>query len=320
MQDFRDIDRKIISEVIKAKRIVIIAHRAPDADAFGAACTLLEWLHKSGKQCFIASIDPAPKNSLHLFGAQKSQLDFPLKQIDLIISVDCSSKSQVGFFEKKPRLQNSKVTFINIDHHIGNERFGTLNLVCENEPSTCSIIHAFLERNNFKISPSMATSLLHGIIYDTGAFMHDNVKPSTLRAAARLMKLGADRAASIKKIFKSASITQLRLWGLALSRLTRNPFDGVSTVISKSDYKALGSNPEELTGLVSYLAHVKGSRFGLLLADTLKGQVKGSLRTQENDVNLNEMAKYFGGGGHKKAAGFTISGHLEEKRSWVIKE
>ncbi len=164
----------------------------------------------------------------------------------------------------------------------------------------------------------MATALLHGLYYDTGSFMHSNTSAETLRVAARLKALGGDHELSVKEQFHTASIEKLRLWGRALSRASLNQKQGVVAVLTAKDYQEENAKQDDISGLVSYLSHAKEGKFCLLLTEDLSGHIKGSFRTQSDDVDLTKIAGLFGGGGHKRAAGFTIPGRLVEKRIWAV--
>jgi phosphoesterase RecJ-like protein len=307
------------NEMLRAQRILIISHKNPDADSIGANCALKEALEHLGKQVDSACIDPVPASCTFLKGAELFLQDFHTPNYDLIISVDCGGYKLLGFHEEKPELlDKTKVKLINIDHHPSNDRFGTINIVMETAPATCFILYLMFSSFGWEIKTQMATALMHGLYYDTGCFMHSNTCAQTLRIAARLKALGADHERCVKEQFKSTSLNRLRLWGRALSKINLNSKQAAVTAVTEKDYAATQSNYEDLSGCISYLSHAAEARFCMLLSEDQKGNIKGSLRTQEDTVNVAKIAELFGGGGHTKAAGFTIPGHLKEKYTWEL--
>lgn len=302
-----------------AERILIISHLNPDADSISANCALKELLRRFGKEVVSACIDSVPNNCRFLEGANEFVNDFPVNEFDLFVSVDCGHKNRTGF-SGKTRIFDGSIPFINIDHHDTNDLFGTVNVIDKKACSTCSILLDFFDCCDYKITKSIATALLAGIYFDTGSLMHSNVSPEVFSSAARLMRLSADLQAVTKNLFKTIPIPQMHLLGRILER-TRVTSDGVTTSAAmKSDYKEVGAKPEDAACAVDFLNAVSGSRFCVLLSDNDKGEVKGSVRTQRNDLDISKVASALGGGGHKKAAGFGVPGKLREERVFKIVE
>lgn len=305
--------------MLEAKRIVILSHKNPDADSVGANLALREALETLGKEVSSACVDPVPENCRFLRMADTLLRDFDPSQFDIVITVDCGSHKLMAFHEKKPELLDRRsVQLINIDHHPTNDHFGNVNLVLSQTPATCFILFLAFIYFGWTVTPTMATALLHGLYYDTGSFMHSNTSPEALRVAARLKALGADHSRLIKEQFHSSSISKLHLWGRALSRAMMSEKRTVVTAVTKHDYEEEMATADDLSGLVNYLNHVPEARFCVLLSEENEGKIKASLRTQDEALDLSAITSLFGGGGHKKAAGFTVSGCLKEKRMWMV--
>jgi len=302
-----------------AQRIVIISHKNPDADAVGANLALREALEIQGKSVISACVDPVPDNCNFLKGVESFVQDFKSSDVDLIISVDCGSHKLVAFHETKPEIMDkSQMPFINIDHHPSNDFFGTVDIVMPQTPATCFILFLMLTSYGWAITPTMATALLHGLYYDTGSFMHSNTSSETLRIASRLKAIGGDHQTCVRKQFHTSSIEKLRLWGRALNRAEINDKKALISALTEKDFIAEDTNREDVSGLINYLNHVPEAKFCVLLIEDGKGNIKGSMRTQEEDIDLSQLAQLFGGGGHKKAAGFTIEGSLRQKLVWEV--
>ena len=136
--------------------------------------------------------------------------------------------------------------------------------------------------------------------------------------AGQLQSRGADFKTIVNKLFHTTPINQMKLWGRILNRARINKKNVVSSAVTKSDLQELGLTPKDISGVIDYLNSVPDSKFCVLLSEDLQGNVKGSLRTQRDDVDLSELTASFGGGGHKKAAGFTMPGTLEQETVWKI--
>lgn len=305
--------------MLGAQQILIISHKNPDADSIGANLALREALENMGKTVVSTSIDPVPETCLFLRKAETFVRDFQTADFDLVITVDCGSHKLMAFHESKPELLDRQaVKLINIDHHPSNDFFGNANIVMAQTPATCFMLFLLFSYYGWSITPTMATSLLQGLYYDTGSFMHSNTTADCLRVAARLRALGADLERSVKEQFHTASIPKLRLWGRALSRAELNEHQAIVTAVTERDYKEEQASPDDLSGLVNYLNHVPEAKFCLLLTEDFKGNIKASMRTQEESIDLTAITGLFGGGGHKKAAGFTVPGHLVQKTVWNL--
>lgn len=305
--------------LLRSNRILIISHRNPDPDSIGANLALREMLESNGKKVDSAAADPVPENCLFLKNSEKFLNEFNSSDYDLIVTVDCGGHELMKFHEWKPELLNRKLTtIINIDHHPSNDRFGNVNIVMDTTPATCFILYIFFGYCGWEINKDIATALLHGLYFDTGSFMHSNTCAETLRIAARLKARGADHYRCVKEQFHKSSISKLRLWGRALSRLNMNQNRAVVSAITERDFHEEKTEPEDLSGLINYVNSVPDAKFCVLLTEDMKGNIKGSLRTQREDIDLTRIAGLFGGGGHKKASGFSIKGKLSEKVVWEV--
>ena len=164
----------------------------------------------------------------------------------------------------------------------------------------------------------MATSLLCGLYYDTGSFMHSNTTDQVYKIAGELMQLGADYKTIAKKLFRSHSLNKLKLWGELLSNLKQTDNNIIVAGLRAEDFNAHNAKLEDCSGAIDYLSMAKDNEFATLLIEDGKGNVRGSLRSRKNDHNLSEIASLLGGGGHKKASGFTIKGKLQKQTVWSI--
>ena len=333
--------------LMEANSVCIISHKGPDGDTIGSNLALRYCLESYGKKVTSACVDPLPKDSLWLKDADKFVTDFNYDDYDVIVSVDCGARKLVAFNERKPELfgggasgrevsddtspgstgaagdggitgKSTRKHFINIDHHESNDNYGTINLVDPKAAATCFVIFFFLRNAKCEITPDTATALLHGLYFDTGSFMHSNTSEYVLKVAFELMRAGANFKRSAKELFHTTPVNKLRLWGRVMERAYVNEEGVTVSAVSKHDYSVCGASSHDTGGVIDFLNSVPGSKYCVLLSEDDKGLVKGSLRTQRDDVNLSEVAKEFGGGGHPKASGFGVPGRLQPVVAWKI--
>ncbi len=242
---------------------------------------------------------------------------------DLIIAVDSSDKKQMGetLIKYKEVFENTPI--INIDHHESNEMYGTMNLVEKTSASTTQVLYKFLklwEKTKSLIDPDTATFLLMGLISDTGSFQHANTTPQSLDTAAELVELGARQQDIIKNLFKMKKMSQLKLWGEILSRVTHDKENRVLwSYVKLTDYDSTGSNSDEIAGIIDdLLGNAPDTDFVILFKETEDRGIRVSIRSTSDEHDCTKIALAFGGGGHKRAAGCGIQGTLEEAMQKVL--
>ncbi|OQB06725.1 MAG: Bifunctional oligoribonuclease and PAP phosphatase NrnA [bacterium ADurb.Bin212] len=241
---------------------------------------------------------------------------------DLIIVLDSPDLERMGvIYDKNPDVF-FETPVINIDHHAGNDHFGQVNLVDLTATSTSEILVSILEALSPEKSPfneDIATCLLTGIITDTGSFQNANTTPKSLTVSAQMVAAGARRDEIIKRVYKTRSLSTLRLWGRALVNIHDEKADGfVWSSLSKNDFVQVSANENESGGVIDELLKtVSGAEFVLLLSEKAGG-VSGSLRAVEKGMDVSKIAKIFGGGGHAMAAGFEINNTTLEESSPMI--
>ena len=208
---------------------------------------------------------------------------------------------------------------INIDHHPSNDSFGEINFVITDVASASMIVYQLLKALKLKISAPCANALMTGIYTDTGGFMHQNTTPLAYQYSAELIKLGASPQHVAKNVFHKYDFRTLKLWGKVLQNLHVTG-DGAAIVgVEEKDYEQLGCTRQDLAGVIDFINAMPEARYSVMLSEDGKGNVKASLRTRKDDVDVKALAEQYGGGGHVKASGFTIpGGRLEKEVKWKI--
>ena len=229
---------------------------------------------------------------------------------DAIVILDSPDLERIG----KLYEENSEIFFevpvVNIDHHPGNDHFGKINFVDLTATSTAEILVSIIEALTGDpkfFDENIATALLAGLITDTNSFQNTNTTPKSLTVAAQLVALGGRQQEIIKNIYKTKSLSTLRLWGRALSNLhDEKDYSFVWSQIYKKDYVEVGASEDESSGLIDELLKTaSGVEFALLLSEQ-NGDVHGSLRATSPSYDVSAIANLFGGGGHSAAAGFQL--------------
>lgn len=295
----------------EAKRILLVADGKPDGDSLGSSSGMLNWLAREGKDisAFCASAIPSAfsyLDNIHRFTNDPAVFK---EQFDLIITFDAGDLRHCGIDQILPNAP-SGYKLVDIDHHATNARYGDLNLVFTDACSTAEVVYRFLSANRITLDGKIATSLLTGIFTDTMTFANAATTTEGMEAASALCAAGARKTEILNKLFKNRSIDGLKLWGLALSRLKhQEALNLVSTYFLQADIPP--GQEEAVEGISNFLNATCGNADTILVLRELPGgYIKGSFRSAKRDIS--RIAKLLGGGGHKKAAGFTVRGKLEE--------
>lgn len=232
----------------------------------------------------------------------------PKKYFDLIITVDCADLSQLGSFYNQNYMVFSDVPSINIDHHISNKNFGSLNLVSTQASSTTQIIFNWFKSMNVEIDEDIATLLLAGIITDTGSFQNANTTPESFDAAAELIDLGGRQQEIIRHIYKTKQLNSLKLWGKILSKIQVNEtYRYLWSSATQADFQQTGTTSADKGDIIDELmSNAQEADVILLLEEKPDGSLHGSLRSTNENIDISPIAAKFEGGGHSMAAGFTI--------------
>lgn len=291
----------------RASNILILLHQDPDGDTIASSLALGTYLRRAGKKVDLAVNGDIPKVFEFLLVEENIKKDFLLGDYDMVIAVDCGDALRTGFPARLSQVCKTK-PLINIDHHFQNSlhKIAKINLVDPEASATAEIIFELLLEFKAKIDSKIATYILAGIYYDTGGFQHSNVTGRTLEVISECIRLGGRMNLIVKNISSNKKASALKLWGIALTRMKFKSNGIVCAYLKKEDLQEAGAHPDEASGLVNLLNSASESKLALLLIETPDGKIKASLRTEDDGVDVSKFARLFGGGGHRKAAGFTI--------------
>ncbi|HIE59040.1 MAG TPA: bifunctional oligoribonuclease/PAP phosphatase NrnA [Persephonella sp.] len=296
-------------------KILVFTHENPDADGIGSMLGLYRFLKKKGKSVECAMKDAVPQVLDFLPEVNNIKPIDPKKEYDVAILVDAA-----GVFRAGTKV-NAK-EFIRIDHHIGGEFYGGYDTIDTTAPSTTYIVASLLKEWNEKlIDKEIATCLYTGLITDTGSFRYNNVDDRAFDMAKFLVKKGADPSYIAKMVFERNKLSTIKLLQETLSTLKLYENGKIaSLIIERKTLQKCDALEEETEGFVNYARSIKGVEvaFIMIQKEDLKTW-RVSLRGKGN-VDVRNIAAYFGGGGHKDAAGCRIKGGKEEVKEKLVEK
>ncbi len=308
----------LLDLIERANRIAILGHVKPDGDCLGSTLGMWNYIEEnySGKEVQVYLESASDKFAyLNKFPLISQELDGD-QCYDLCIGFDCGEVGRLGKYAIY--LSNAKDS-ICVDHHITSSGFGNHNVIRgEDVSSTCEILFTLLEED--KISPIVAECIYTGIIHDTNVFKNSNTSAETMRIAGRLMGKGIPFGKIIDESFYEKNFAQnkIQAYGVLKSEQALDGFCSYTT-ITQEDMQKFGVDSHELDGIVEQLRITKGVECAIFLYETETGAYKVSMRANSK-INVSEIASYFGGGGHVRAAGFTKEGESIEIVNLVIQQ
>ena len=298
----------LLKECKNAKRIGISGHIRPDGDCVGAVLALQQYLQKCMPDAEIkVYLEQPPEIFQELKGYEEICSEFPEQPpFDVYFALDCGAE-RLGEAEKYFRSAEKK---INIDHHVSNTGTGDINLVEPQIGSTCEVLYDLFDGE--KLDREIAKALYIGIIHDTGVFQYSNTTPETLKKGAELISYGFDFPRMIQETFYQKTYVQTQIMGRALMESIRF-LDGrcIVSVVDKKTMDFYEVTPKDMDGIVNQLRNIEGISCAIFMYQTGTLEYKVSLRSDEK-VNVAEVASYFGGGGHARAAGCTMKGTFHD--------
>ncbi|MDD2978767.1 MAG: bifunctional oligoribonuclease/PAP phosphatase NrnA [Hespellia sp.] len=286
--------------------VAIGGHIRPDGDCVGSTTALYQYLKTNYPEIktdlYLEQGFSETFRFIEATKAIKSQITDDMVY-DLFICLDCSDMGRLGF--SAPLFESAKHTLC-IDHHLSNAAFAEHNYIIADASSTAELVYNMLEYD--KITLEIAESLYLGMVHDTGVFQYSCTAPSTLEAAAQLLRKGIDASELIDKTYYEKTYVQNQILGRALLESILL-LDGkcIASVVRKKELDFYGAATKDLEGIVSQLRSTTGVEVAIFLYELEYQEFKVSLRSKGN-VDVSKIAEFFQGGGHKRAAGFSMKG------------
>lgn len=307
---------QMAAELRKAPKVALFSHVSPDGDCIGSMLGLGLALERLGKDVYFYNSDPIPRNLRFLPGVDRIQNTLPEPLPQTLLFVDCSDLQRVSF---KPEKIPVGTMILNLDHHISNQNFGSVNWVDAEASASGEVGYALIQELQIELTPEIATNLYTAILTDTGSFQYSSTTSKTHRIAAELLECGISLSKIHNQVFDQRPLAKVELLRRALNQLQLYA-DGKCAIMSlrMKDFEESGAEESLSEGLVDHARSIQGVEVAALLKEIDSNKVRVGLRSNLW-FNVNETAARFGGGGHKRAAGCTLETSLEEAEQLLVK-
>lgn len=302
----------------RSKRLLITAHQDPDGDSLGCQLAFHQyWTRQKKRRADIANHGPVP--SKYEFMDPKKLVKQPSDNFknakwDAVIVFECSSLDRTGAVEK---LIPPDVPIVNIDHHQNNTQFGTINAVDTSRAACGELLYDLFLHWRARITPSIAQMLAVALVTDTGRFHHPSTTDRTLKVAGELIKKGADLTELTDRIYYRLPEPIFRLTHHVVAQAQLRVGGALCMLLLRqSDLQRFGVPVRDTEGLVDYSLSVKGVKIGALLKELGEKKTKISLRSPDS-IDVAKIARKFGGGGHRNAAGFMVDLPIDQAADFL---
>ena len=299
---------QLLEAIRETDRFLLTTHERPDGDAVGSLAAMQLVLTALGKDslAFVAA-DEFPLPYEYRFIRLEGLVTEPPEDLceRVLVFLDCGNIDRTSAHQ----LKHEDHRILNIDHHHDNTRFGTINHVDGNASCTAEMVWDLMLELGVALTPAIGEALYVGLVTDTGRFMYDNTGPRAHEMAAALLDGGVDGHGIYRRLYEGMPQGKLELLARGLTHVER--YDGgllTVTHLTLEDYRATGADESYSEGEVDHLRSVEGTAVAALIRDLLTGETprrKVSLRATDGRVDVSRIARSLGGGGHRRAAGFS---------------
>jgi bifunctional oligoribonuclease and PAP phosphatase NrnA len=298
----------VVAELAGAPKLLLVTHERPDGDALGSLTAMQLALAQLGKDAvsYIAAEEFPLPYEYRFLALEDVRTEVPADLAErTVVFLDC------GNIDRNP-LEPGGARVINIDHHHDNTCFGTVDLVVPEASSTAEIVWTLLAPLGVTLTRDIAEALYVGLVTDTGKFMYENTGPRAHRMAAELHEAGVEAQEMYRHLYENIPPGKLDLLARGLSKLERYDGGALSlSYLSREDFAASGAEENYTEGVVDHLRALDGTVVAALVRDQLgagrEGMRKVSLRASDDRVDVSVIAREHGGGGHRRAAGFSTA-------------
>ncbi len=311
--DHHGVLQQIREELLRARRILITSHVKPDGDSIGSQMAMAYALRALGKDVRLVNRDQAQPALLAFPGVSEIEIaDRADGEFDVVLVMECSDLARTGL-EGLDRYR-----LVNIDHHPGNALYGTINWFDGNAAACAEMVFDVIRCLGVPVTRDIATHIYVAILTDTGSFHYSSISPRTFDICRQLLEAGADPVSIARNVFDSNNIGRLRLFGAVLGSVELDSSGRLAAIyLDKAMARAAGGTYDDTEGLVNLPLTVKEILAVVFFKEAEANEYRISLRSK-GAIDIGEVAKRFGGGGHKNAAGCTVPGSLAEVRQQVM--
>jgi phosphoesterase RecJ-like protein len=306
MKSYPKIIDRILEIIREHRTFCIVGHIRPDGDCVGSQLALALALRNEGKRVTCWNEDSIPDKYRFLDPDGFFQRPKAGHKFDCVIATDCASFQRLG---KAGKYSMRRKILINIDHHESNPRYGDVNWVSAREPSCGELIYRLLKVARWPITKPIADNLFTAVSTDTGSFQYATTRPGTFHTGAELVTRGANLARICDEVYQSYSLSRVRLLKLLYNNFKLTDRDRIAYLwLKKKDFTRTGAESNDTEGLIDHIRAIEPVVVACVFEEIEPELTRISLRSKDPNVNVNEVAAQFGGGGHPAAAGARIPG------------
>jgi phosphoesterase RecJ-like protein len=304
-----------VAKLIKShKSFLLTTHVNPDGDGLGAESALFMALRKLGKKVRVVNHDPLPYKFDFLAFTPFYQTSDDIPEHEVCIVMDAGDFSRIREGVKRSEF----ATLVNIDHHYSNDHYGNYNLVVPEAAATGEVVYELIKALKVKVDKDIAQGIYTSIVTDTGRFRYPSTTPRIFRLAADLEEAGADVSKISESIFGDISKEALELTRLALASIHTTDEGAIgSMTLTQLDFLKSKASDDDTENLINLVRNLDTVQIAAFLKERPDGRIKLSLRSK-NGINVANVAKQFGGGGHSYASGAVLDGPLDKALKAVL--
>jgi len=315
---------EVVQQLEASHTILLASHIHPDGDAIGCLIALGAALESRGKKVTLFNEHRVPPAYRFLAGSETVVNDIPdISRYDLAVVLDCSKTERLGRIAG--RLDG--LPLINIDHHCSNEYFGGVQLVECDASATAEIIYRLLRELDCTVTEEIAYGIYTGIVTDTASFSFSNTTPASLKICGEMIEAGVDPTLVYHHVYITYSPERIRFMQMVLDTFVTSADNKISFMMATQEMiRKSGMKPDNVGRIVNYAKHIENVQVSALALEEddhdgrppeAPSSFHISLRS-DGAIDVAKIALGFGGGGHHRAAGFNITGTLQEVRETIL--
>jgi bifunctional oligoribonuclease and PAP phosphatase NrnA len=296
----------IVDAIRSRQRFVLSSHSRPDGDSIGSQLAMAYALRDLGKHVELVNLDAAPPQLMGFPGVSDIRIA-PVVEggFDAAIIMECSDLARTGV------TGLDRAFVINIDHHPGNAAYGEINWFDATAAACAEMVFDVIRAMGARMSVEIATHIYLAILTDTGSFHFSNITPKTFDICRQLVEAGVDPVRVSRQVFDSNSMSRLKVMAAVLGRLTFDPTNQIGILfLDHAMARAAGGTYDDTEGLINQPLTVKEVQAVVFFKQSEGDSYRVSMRSK-GDIDIGVVAKEFGGGGHKNAAGCSATGPIE---------
>jgi len=305
----------IVEAIRTRQRFVLSSHSRPDGDSIGSQLAMVYALRALGKEAIAINADAAPPPLMAFPGVRDIRIAPAVEgEFDAAIVMECGDLKRTGV----SGLERCFV--INIDHHPGNSGYGQLNWFDPSAAACAEMVYDVVRALGVPLTREIATHIYVAIHTDTGSFHYSGISPKTFEICRECLLAGVDPVQAARSLYDSNNMGRLKLFGAVLGAMRIDPTGRIAIVyVDHEMARAAGGTYEDTEGLVNLPLTVKEIEAVIFFKQEQGNEYRVSLRSK-GDIDIGVIAKEYGGGGHKNAAGATITGSIEELQQALVEK